>query len=256
MGVAIVMRFEGKVAFVTGATSGIGRATAVEFAREGADVVIAARREQQGAEVVEEIEALGRRALYVPTDVAKTEDCRAMVERALERFGRLDAAVNNAGIGRSGHDVVVEEEEVWDNVISVNLKGVFLCMKYEVPALLKSGGGAIVNTSSVGGLKGRAGSSAYCSSKAGVHAVTKCAALEFAAQGVRVNAICPGVVSTEMLDRWIARVPEVAKELTVNQPMGRIADAREIARAILFLASDDASFMTGQLMAVDGGVYI
>ena len=250
------MRFEGKVALVTGATSGIGRATAVEFAREGAHVVVAARREQQGAEVVREIEGLGRRAIFVPTDVAKADDCRVMVERCLEAFGRLDAAVNNAGVGRSGHDVVVEDEEVWANVMAVNLTGVFLCMKHEVPALLETGGGAIVNTSSVGGLKGRAGSSAYCSSKAGVHALTKCAALEWAARRIRVNAICPGVVSTEMLDRWIARVPDVAGELTANQPMGRIADAREIARAILFLASDDASFMTGQLMAVDGGVYI
>lgn len=251
-----MMRFEGKVALVTGGSSGIGRAAAVEFAREGARVVIAARRVEESRLVVEEIEAFGGEAIHVATDVSKAEDCKRMVDEAMARFGRLDVAFNNAGIGRSGHPVQDEELEAWLSVLSVNLTGTFLSMKYEVPALLASGGGAIVNTSSVGGMAGRAGSCSYSASKGGIQSMTKSVARELAQSNIRVNAICPGATHSEMMSRYFARVPEGEALTLQSNPMGRIAEAQEVARAALFLASDDAAFMTGQLMSVDGGAVI
>jgi NAD(P)-dependent dehydrogenase (short-subunit alcohol dehydrogenase family) len=248
-------RFEGKVALITGASSGIGKDTAFEFAKEGAHVVVAARRRDQSLEVCKEIESYGVQALYVETDVSKSADCKRMVAETMAKFGRLDIAFNNAGLGRSGHPVADEDEDVWDQLIAVNLTGCFLSMKYEIPAILASGGGSIINTSSTGGLKGGAGSSAYGASKGGLQVLTKCAAKEYASQNIRVNAICPGATHSEMMQRWMNRVEGVAEKVVQGQPMGRIADGIEIARAVLFLASDDASFMTGQLMAVDGGAY-
>lgn len=248
-------RFEGKVALITGASSGIGRDTAIEFAREGAHVVVAARRRDKSLEVCEQIESFGVQALYVETDVSRSADCKRMVDETMARFGRLDVAFNNAGLGRSGVPIPDEDEDVWNQLIAVNLTGCFLSMKYEIPAILATGGGSIINTSSTGGLKGGAGSSVYGASKGGLQVLTKCAAKEFASQNIRVNAICPGATHSEMMERWMNRVPGVAERVTKDQPMGRIADGVEIARAVLFLASDDASFMTGQLMAVDGGAY-
>jgi len=246
-------RFAGKVVLITGASSGIGRDTAMEFAKEGAHVVVAARRREQGLAACAEIESYGVEALFVETDVAKEADCKRMVDETMARFGRLDIAFNNAGLGRSGVPIPDENLESFNQIIAVNLTGCFLSMKYEIPALLASGGGAIINTTGGAGLHGSPGGSAYSASKAGLDALTKCAAKEFATQNIRVNAIGPGATHSEMMARWMARVPGVEAMVTKNQPMGRIAAGAEIARAVLFLASDDASFMTAQVMSVDGG---
>ncbi|WP_176695911.1 SDR family NAD(P)-dependent oxidoreductase [Phenylobacterium immobile] len=245
-------RFEGKVVLITGASSGIGKDTAMEFAKEGANVVVAARRRDQSLDVCKGIESYGVQALYVETDVARSPDCKRMVDETMAKFGRLDIAFNNAGLGRSGHPIPVEDEEIFNQIIAVNLTGCFLSMKYEIPAILASGGGAIINTTG-GASRGSPGGSAYAASKAGLDALTKSAAKEFASQNIRVNAISPGATHSEMMARWMARVPGVEAMVTKNQPMGRIADGAEIARAVLFLASEDASFMTAQIMAVDGG---
>lgn len=245
-------RFEGKVVLITGASSGIGKDTAFEFAKEGAHVVVAARRRDQSLEVCKAIEAYGVQALFVETDVAKEADCKRMVDETMAKFGRLDVAFNNAGLGRSGVPIPDENLESFSQIVAVNMTGCFLSMKYEIPALLASGGGSIINTTG-GASRGSPGGSAYAASKAGLDALTKCAAKEFATQNIRVNAISPGATHSEMMARWMARVPGVEAMVTKNQPMGRIAEGSEIARAVLFLASEDASFMTAQIMAVDGG---
>jgi NAD(P)-dependent dehydrogenase (short-subunit alcohol dehydrogenase family) len=251
----MTQRLEDKVALITGASSGIGRAVCELFAQEGAAVVAVARREEQGRAVVEAIKKSGGRAMFIRGDVSIAKDCAAMVEKAEIEFGGLDIAFNNAGIGSNGKFVVDETEEEWDRVIATNLKGVFLSMKYEIPALLRRGGGTIINTSSVGGLIGGAGMASYQSSKHAVLGLTKCAALEYAKKNIRVNAVCPAATQTEMVDRWFQR-PGVAERITAAHPIGRIATAEEIAKGVLFLASDDASFVLGHSLVMDGGFVI
>jgi len=248
-------RFDGKVVIVTGASSGIGKVSALAFAREGAQVVIAARRADQGMQTIEEIKSAGGEALFVKTDVANTEDVINMVATTIKVYGQLDCAFNNAGI--SG-DVFIptadHSEENWDRVISINLKGVWLCMKYELPEMLKRGRGAIVNNSSVYGLAGSTvGHVPYAVSKHGVIGLTKSAAIDYARKGIRVNAVCPGYAHSDMVDPGLEAAPAEFEKILKDVPMRRIAETEEIAAAVLWLCSDEASFVTGHALAPDGG---
>lgn len=249
-------RFSGRVGVVTGGTSGIGRATALELAAEGATVAIAARRVHLGEEVVREIGARGGEACFVRTDVSEAASVAAMVEHVVARYGRLDFAFNNAGIAGAALKPAAEQSEAdWDRVSNVNLKGTWLCMKYEIPHLIRCGGGAIVNNASDVGLVGSdLGVSPYVASKHGVIGLTKSAALDYAKLGVRINAICPGFTHSQMTEPARSHAPE-AFDRYINEriPMGRMAAATEIARAVLWLCSSEASFVTGQTLVVDGG---
>ena len=249
--------FVGKVAFVTGAGNGIGRATALAFAREGADVVVADIAEQHAQETARLIEEQGGRALAVTCDVTRDEEVGAALDKTTETFGRLDAAFNNAGIEQKGAATADIPLEDWDRIIAVNLRGIFLCLKYEIPLLLEQGGGTIVNTSSGAGIKGFAGGAAYNASKHAIIGLSKTAALDYAAQNIRINAVCPGIIDTPMMDRFGGNTPEgKARELAgaaAAQPIGRAGRAEEIAAAVLWLCSDAASFVTGSAMVVDGG---
>jgi NAD(P)-dependent dehydrogenase (short-subunit alcohol dehydrogenase family) len=252
----MVKRFHDKVVIVTGASSGIGKVSALAFAREGAKVAIAARRIDQGSQTVEEIKAAGGDAFFVQADVSKAQDVSNMVSMTIKTYGKLDCAFNNAGIGG---DVLLSTadhtEENWDAVMSVNLKGVWLCMKYQIPEMLKNGRGSIVNNSSIYGLAASTvGHVPYAVSKHGVIGLTKTAAFEYAKKGIRVNAVCPGYTHSELVDGAIDALPgEFEKMLAYDIPMGRIADTEEIAHAVLWLCSDEASFVTGQALAPDGG---
>lgn len=242
-------RLDKKVAIVTGAGSGIGRATAVRFAAEGATVVVA---DVTGAEQ-ETASSIGEGAIAVHTDVSNAADVKAMVETARERFGRLDIIFNNAGIeGLQGPTAECTEEN-FDRVIAVNLRGVFLGMKYAIPLMLEGGGGSIINTASVAGLVGFPGIPAYCASKGGVIQLTKTAALEYATSGIRVNAICPGIIHTPMVDRLIGDRPRMEAALNASEPVGRMGSPEEIASAAVYLASDESTFVTGTTVTVDGG---
>jgi NAD(P)-dependent dehydrogenase (short-subunit alcohol dehydrogenase family) len=246
-------RFAGHGILVTGAGSGIGRAAAQLFANEGGRVVVVDQDESEAQATVTSIRQAGGEALAIGADVSREADCRGMVERALAAYGRLHVAFNNAGIGASGFAVADEEEVTWSRLIDVNLKGIFLAMKYEIPAMVSAGGGAIVNTASVAGLVGERGIGAYAASKHGVVGLTRTAALDYIGQGVRINAVCPGATRTRILANWF-QDPKVESFILSRHPIGRIAEPEEIARAVLFLASDDASFVVGQALAVDGGL--
>ena len=244
--------FEGKVALVTGGSAGIGRATAIAFAAEGARVAIAARRASESDETVKLITAAGGEALFVQTDVSNPEQAERMVMTIVDRWGRLDCAFNNAGvIGTPFVSTPNYDPQNWDQVIAINLTGVFLCMKYEIPAMLASGGGSIVNMSSVAGQIGGPVGIAYYASKHGVIGATKAAAIEFSAKGIRVNAVCPAVIETEMADAF---PPESRPTLIAAHPIGRFGRPEEVAQSVLFLCSDKASFITGHALAVDGGL--
>lgn len=246
-------RFVDRVVLVTGAGSGIGRAAALLFAKEGGRVVVVDQGETDAQGTVALIHDAGGEAVAVRADVSREADCRAMVERALAAYGRLHVAFNNAGVGASGFALADEEEIAFTRLIDVNLKGIFLAMKYEIPAMTTAGGGAIVNTASVAGLVGEKGIAAYSASKHGVVGLTRTAALDYIGQGVRINAVCPGATRTRMLADWF-QDPKVEAFVLSRHPIGRIAEPEEIARAVLFLASDDASFVVGQALAVDGGL--
>src|SRR5215831_12786552 len=243
--------FEGKVALVTGGTSGIGKATAIAFARAGAKVVLTGRREKEGAQVVAEIKKLGGDAAFVRADVAKDGDVKKMVDFTIDKFGKLDVAFNNAGVEWMGPlDQATEAE--YRRVFDINVWGVLNSMRHEIPVMLKNGGGAIVNTSSVAGHVGLPQVSVYIASKHAVEGLTKSAALEFAKQNIRINAIAPGVIDTEMFDRF-AHEDKVRDQIISITPVGRIGASEEIAAAVLYLASDNAKFTTGSSLVVDGG---
>jgi NAD(P)-dependent dehydrogenase (short-subunit alcohol dehydrogenase family) len=245
--------FEGKVALVTGGASGIGRATALAFAREGAKVVVADMNAEGGEETVRLVQESGGEALCVRCDVSQASDVEGMVNKAVEVYGRLDCAFNNAGVGVF-KSVVECTEEDWDQTMSVNLKGVWLCMKYELLHMFKQGSGAIVNTASAAGLMATQGHAPYTASKHGVVGITKVAALDGAASGIRVNAVCPGGVLTPMLEPLLEAEPQMKEFMKLMHPLRRIGNPEEIAAAVLWLCSDAASFVTGVAFPVDGGV--
>jgi NAD(P)-dependent dehydrogenase (short-subunit alcohol dehydrogenase family) len=245
--------FQGKVALVTGGTSGIGRAAAIAYAREGANVVVAGRRVAEGEETVRLVRSQGREAIFVPTDVAQEQQVKSLIARTLERFGRLDFAFNNAGIEQAPTPFLEQTMETYDQVMDINVKGVWLSMKYEIPAMLKTGGGSIVNTSSGLGVIGMPGIEIYVASKHAVVGLTKSAALEFGKQGIRVNAVLPAAIDTDMFQRFAGENPEFHAQVTALHPIGRIGKSEEIADAAIWLSSSKSSFVTGHSLLVDGG---
>jgi NAD(P)-dependent dehydrogenase (short-subunit alcohol dehydrogenase family) len=254
-------RFKGKAALVTGGASGIGKVAALTFAREGASVVVATDANIKGGEeTVKLIKEAGGQAIFARCDVAKAGEVEAMIDKCVQQYGRLDYAFNNAGIGPDGKRVPVVNivdcpEEVWDRTIGINLKGVFLCMKYEMRQMLKQKHGVIVNTSSVGALKPVRGFCAYAASKSGLIGLTKTAALEGADSGIRVNTILPGPTERTLLFEYLTGTqPEVKEQMANMIPMKRVARPEEMAEAVMWLCSDEASFITGHVMPVDGGM--
>lgn len=245
-------QLENKIAIVTGGTSGIGRAAAVALAAAGAKVVVAGRRESEGAETLKQVRAAGGEGLFVRADVAKETDLVALVQKTLETFGRLDIAFNNAGIESTGPLLEANEAE-YRRVFDINVWGVLAAIKHEVPAMLKTGGGSIINTSSIAGHVGMAGASIYAASKFAVEGITKAAALELAKQGIRVNAVAPAAIATDMIDRFVGKEGQMRDYLTGLHPIGRLGLPREIADAVVWLASEQASFVTGHSLILDGG---
>ncbi len=249
----MTQRFEGKSTIVTGGGSGIGRAAALAFAAEGARVIVADQNEAGGEATARLARERGGEAAFVRTDVSRAADCAAMVDAAIELYGRLDVAFNNAGINLRVAKIADIDEQEWARILAVNLTGVFLCMKHEIPAMKRTGRGAIINTASVGGVIGTAGVTPYCATKHGVVGLTKSAALDHIGDGIRINAICPGGTLTEMLAEWF-KDPEVERRTVGQTPIGRMASPAEIAKAVLFLASEDASFLVGHSLIADGGL--
>jgi NAD(P)-dependent dehydrogenase (short-subunit alcohol dehydrogenase family) len=247
------LSFENKVALVTGAGSGIGLATAKAFAEEGAAVVLADIDERKVRAAAEELMANGRKALAVRCDVADEQQVAAMVEQAVSTFGRLDAAYNNAGVQSPAIETADASGEEFDRVNSINLRGVWNCLKYELRQMRQQGSGAIVNCSSIGGLVGLPGRAIYHASKYGVIGLTKSAALEYASKGIRINAVCPGTIETPMVEAMLAKEPDAMKEILRDQPIGRLGRPEEIATAVLWLCSPGASFVIGHALVVDGG---
>ncbi|MES2459359.1 MAG: SDR family oxidoreductase [Armatimonadota bacterium] len=245
--------FTGKAAFVTGAGSGIGRETALAFARAGARVTAADISASGSEETARLIREQGGQALAVTCDVTRAEDVKAALDKTMEAFGQLDFAFNNAGVEQKNAAIADIEEEEWDRLVDTNLRGVFLCMKYEIPLLLKQGGGAIVNTSSGAGVIGIKGGSAYAAAKHGIIGLTKSAALDYAAQNIRVNAVAPGYIATAMMDRFTGGKAEGWEKITSEEPIGRVGKPEEIADAVLWLCSDASSFVVGHTLVADGG---
>jgi NAD(P)-dependent dehydrogenase (short-subunit alcohol dehydrogenase family) len=246
--------FNGKVALLTGGGSGIGRATALAFAREGAQVVIGNRNIQRGEETVRMVRDAGGTASFKRTDVLVAAEIEALVDHAVATHGRLDVAFNNAGIEGDVRPLVEQTEANYAAVMDINVKGVWLSMKYEIPRMLKQGGGAIVNCSSVAGVIGFPGMAIYIASKHAVIGLTKTAALEYSGQGIRINAVNPAVIDTEMVDRLAAGIGTKKEDLALMHPIGRIGRVEEAAEAVLWLCSDRASFVTGHSLMVDGGL--
>lgn len=248
------MNFAGKVALVTGGTSGIGQATAVAFAKLGATVVVAGLSEENGQETVRMIQEAGADGLFVKADLTKAAEVEALVNKTVETYGRLDCAFNNAAVEGTLGPLTEQSEEEFDHVIASNLKSVWLCMKNEIKHMLKNGGGAIVNTSSMGGLVGFPNMAIYIASKHGVIGLTRSAALEYTKSGIRVNAVCPGVIDdTGQADRMMSKYGQSKDDVAKENPSGRLGKAQEIASAVLFLCSDESSFITGHPLSVDGG---
>lgn len=246
--------FDSKVALVTGASSGIGRASARAFAREGASVIVADVVVEGGQETVHLIEETGGEAIFVKADISNAKEVEALIKRAVGAYGRLDYAFNNAGIDGVMATTAQCTEENWDHTLNTNLKGVWLCMKYEIPQLLRQGGGAIVNSSSAAGLVGVPNLPAYVASKHGILGLTKTAALEYAQTGIRINAVCPGVIRTPGVERYTRGREDLEAQFTALEPVGRMGTPDEVAGAVVWLCSEAASFVTGHAMSVDGGV--
>ena len=246
---------EDKIALVTGAGSGIGRASSLVLAREGAKVVVSDINAEGAEATLSTIKEMGGEGVFVHADVSKPEDVQALVASVIHTYGRLDCAYNNAGIeGYMEGRLHEYPEDIWDRLIGINLKGVWLCLKYEIPRMLEQGGGAIVNTASAAGLVGSRRLAAYVASKHGVVGLTKAAALEYARDGIRVNAVCPGIIDTPMMDRLIAgRQDDYEATIPTRQPIGRLGTAEEIAESVAWLCSDAASLITGIALSVDGG---
>lgn len=245
---------EGKVAIVTGGSSGIGLETALAFAKKGACVSVADVDENGGREAVRAISETGGEAIFVKTDVSNSEQVKALVDKTLEHFGRLDYAVNNAGVGGEAVHTADISEQGWDRVIDINLTGVWLCMKHEIDAMQQNGGGSIVNVASILGKVGFATAAAYVSAKHGVVGLTKTAAMEYATQGIRVNVVCPGFIYTPMLEgAGMAEGTDLYKQIASKHPMQRMGTAEEVANMIVWACSDEASFVTGSSLMVDGG---
>lgn len=245
--------FHGKVVLVTGASSGIGRETALAFARSGASLVLADVLETQGFDVARLVEAAGAKAFFARTDVSDERQLQAAVASALKRFGRLDIAVNNAGVEQSGRPIVEVTSAEFTRIIGINVGGVLFGMKHEIPAMIRSGGGSIVNLASIAGLVGFVGAPVYVASKHAVIGLTKTAALECAGKKIRVNAVCPGAIQTEMIDRFVMGDAAAKRSLIAQHPLGRIGQPKEVADAIVWLASDEAAFVTGHCLTIDGG---
>lgn len=245
--------FQGKAALVTGAAAGIGRAIALAFAAEGAQVIAADIAAEGGAETLRLIKEAGGEAIFVPCDIAKSSDVEALVARAIETYGRLDYAANNAGIEGQMLPTADYPEEMWNRVLTVDLTGTWLCMKHEISQMLKQGAGAIVNTASVLSVVGSANLCAYTAAKHGVVGLTRAAALEYAAQGIRINAVCPGPIETAMARRVLAGSGETYQQVAAATPIKRWGRPEEVAAAVLWLCSEAASFVTGHAMLIDGG---
>jgi NAD(P)-dependent dehydrogenase (short-subunit alcohol dehydrogenase family) len=246
----------GKVAIITGASRGIGAATARHFAREGATVVLAARSADDVGQLAREIVAANGKALAIPTDITQADAVAALVQRTVETFGRLDVAFNNAGGSVGNRPLADMAEADFDRVISSNLKGAFLALKYEIAAMLAAGGGAIVNMSSAVGLIGsQAGIAAYVAAKHGVVGLTKAAALEYAGRNIRVNAVAPGTIRTHVNERWI-NDPQISARIVGGIPLGRVGTVEEVAQTVAWLCSDAASYITGVTLPVDGGFIV
>ncbi len=246
-------RFLNKVVLITGSSSGIGKGAALSFAAQGAKIVLASRSIGANEELLKDIQANGGEAIFVKADITNTDHVKNLIAKTIETYGRLDIAVNNAGIeGTPDIKVADYEEKVWDDVIAINLKGVWLSMKYEIPEMLKTGGGAIVNISSLAGLQAGGAGIAYHASKFGVVGMTKAAALDYAKDNIRVNTVCPAVIETPMADRAFD-TPEKRKSAIEMHPVGRLGTVEEVVNTICWLASDEASFVTGSALAVDGG---
>jgi NAD(P)-dependent dehydrogenase (short-subunit alcohol dehydrogenase family) len=245
-------RFEDRVALVTGSTSGIGKATALAFAAEGARVVVAGRREKEGTAVVADIRGHGGQATFVATDVTRDADVRKLVDSALRSYGRLDVAFNNAGTEGAMGPITELTEADWARTIDINLKGTWLSMKHEIPAMAERGG-AIVNVATIAALAGIPGSTIYAASKGGVVAMTRAAAVEWAAKGIRINVVTPGAVATEMFERFTGGDERAQKDFIALHPLGRAGSVADIADAVLWIASDGAGFVTGHNLVIDGG---
>jgi len=249
------MRLEGKVALITGGTSGIGSATAIRFAQEGAKVAITGRNPERGEQVVQDIVASGSEALFIRSDVRKAEDCRQAVDLTLERFGRIDVLFNNAGVFHPKSIPDCTEEE-WDETIDSSLKGAFLMSKYTLPSMIENGSGSIIHTSSGWGILGGDKAAAYCAAKGGLIVLAKAMAIDHGPQCIRVNCVCPGDVLTPMLPDDAAKRGMSWDDYAVgaaDRPLGRIGSPADIANAVLYLASDESSFVTGDALVVDGG---
>jgi NAD(P)-dependent dehydrogenase (short-subunit alcohol dehydrogenase family) len=245
--------FTGKVAFVTGAGSGIGRSAALAFAREGADMVVADIAEQANHDTARIIEEAGGRALAVRCDVTRSSDVQAALNTLVDTFGHLDVAFNNAGAEQERRATADVTEDEWDRILAVNLRGVFLSMKYEIPLMLRNGRGAIVNTSSGAGIKAFGQGAAYAAAKHGVVGLTRDAALDYAPSNIRINAVCPGIIDTAMMQRFTGGTAEGRARVIGQEPVGRMGTPEEIAGTVLWLCSDAASFVVGHAMVVDGG---